>query len=296
MRIERDGLLRSETQPGISTPRTYSYTALGEVVIVNDPVTGSVTNSYDAATRRLLSVSDPLGRETTYDYHPGGSTGAGQIKGVRDAANNWTYFEYNLQGQLYRQWGVNTYPVEHQYDEAGRMISLKTFRTLPGAVNWASATWPNPPGGDVTQWVYDSPSGLLERKIYADAGAGAKTIIYAYDAGHFLDTKLNGRGQASDYTIDAAGRLRTVTYSDGAPSATLDYDRAGRLRSITDGSGTRTLAWNDRSQPLNESYTSGMLAGMSVNRTYDSQFRFGRLELKQSGVKGSIPQIRMFLR
>jgi hypothetical protein len=35
---------------------------------------------------------------------------------------------------------------------------------------------------------------------------------------------------------------------------------------------------------------------MSVNRTYDSQFRFGRLELKQSGVKGSIPQIRMFLR
>jgi RHS repeat-associated protein len=179
---------------------------------------------------------------------------------------------------------VNTYPVEHQYDEAGRMISLKTFRTLPGAVNWASATWPNPPGGDVTQWVYDSPSGLLERKIYADAGAGAKTIIYAYDAGHFLDTKLNGRGQASDYTIDAAGRLRTVTYSDGAPSATLDYDRAGRLRSITDGSGTRTLAWNDRSQPLNESYTSGMLAGMSVNRTYDSQFRLDRLELKQSGV------------
>jgi hypothetical protein len=57
--------------------------------------------------------------------------------------------------------------------------------------------------------------------------------------------KTNGCGQASDYTIDTAGGLRTVTYSD-APSATLDYDRIGRLRSMTDGSGTRTLTWNDR--------------------------------------------------
>ena len=63
----------------------------------------------------------------------------------------------------YRQWGVNTYPVEYAYDEAGRMISLKTFRTVPGAVNWDSVTWPNPSGGDVTQWGYDTASGLLEQ-------------------------------------------------------------------------------------------------------------------------------------
>jgi hypothetical protein len=201
-RVERDRLVRSETQPGISTPRTFAYTPFGEVQLVSDPVTGNVTNTYDTVTRRLLTVTDSLGRQGVYDYYAGGSTNAGRIKGIRDAATNWTYFAYTLGGQLFRQWGVNTYPVEHEYDEVGRMIKMTTFRTLPGAVNWASSTWPNPPGGDITEWVYDTPSGLLERKIYADAGAGSKTTVYTYDSGNFLDTKTNGRGQVSDYSTD----------------------------------------------------------------------------------------------
>jgi YD repeat-containing protein len=86
------------------------------------------------------------------------------------------------------------------------------------------------------------------------------------------------------YTVDPAGRLTGVTYLAGTLSVTLDYDRAGRLRSVKDGSGTRALAWNERDQALSESYSAGMLSGMSVNRSYDGQFRVERLELKQSGV------------
>lgn len=283
-RIERDGLLRAEMQPGINTPRSYAYTGLGEILVVNDPVVGSATNTYDAISRRLLSVTDHAGRQTVYDYYPAGGLGAGQVKGVRDAATNWTFFEYNLQGQLYRKWGVNTYPVEHQFDDAGRMTLMKTFRSLPGSVAWASSTWPNPPGGDVTQWVYDSQSGLLAQKIYADAGAGAKTTGYTYGPGGFLDAKTNGRGQVSDYTIDGAGRLTAVTYSDGTLPTTLTYDRAGRLRSIRDSSGTKTLTWNERDQLLSEVYTNSLLTGIAVSRTYDSQFRLEQLELVRSGV------------
>jgi hypothetical protein len=34
---------------------------------------------------------------------------------------------------------------------------------------------------------------------------------------------------------------------------------------------------------MDETYATGMLAGMSVNRTYDARFRIGRIELKQNG-------------
>src|SRR6266481_5525842 len=37
------------------------------------------------------------------------------------------------------------------------MTKIKTFRTAAGAVNWDSATWPNPSGDDVTQWVFSVP-------------------------------------------------------------------------------------------------------------------------------------------
>jgi len=281
--VVRDGLLRLETPPGISTPHTYSYTPLGELETVADPVTGNVTNAYEAVTRRLMSVTDSLARTTIYDYYPAGATNAGRLKGIQDANGNWTYFDYTPAGLLFRRWGANTYPIEQLYDGDGGMTNMMTFRTSGGPVNWAASTWPNPPPGDVTQWVYDQSSGLLERKICPDGGMGAKAVIYTYDAGHFLDTKTNGREQVADYTVDTAGRLRGISYSDGTPPVTLDYDRAGRLRSVADAAGTHNISWTDRDQTGDETYTAGLLSGVAVTRGYDTQFRLATLGLSLGG-------------
>ena len=119
----------------------------------------------------------------------------------------------------------------------------------------------------------------MERKIYADAGSGSKTNSYSYDSGNFPDAKTNAREQVADYTFDDAGRLRTVSYSDGTPSVTLDYDRGDRLRSAMDAVGTRMIGWTDRDQLGNESYTNGLLSGLTVTRGYDTQFRLSTLGL-----------------
>jgi len=283
--VQRDGRLRSETQPGITTPRTYTYTAFGETATVSDPVTGNLTYAYDPTTRRLSSVTDSLTRETDYSYYPAVSANAGRIKGTRDAAGNWTYFDYFPAGQIYRQWGVNNYPVQYQYNEAGNMTQMKTFRTAPGTVDWSSSTWPNPPGGDITQWNYDDAhSGLLQSKVYPNGGSGQKTVSYTYNSGNFLLTKVNGRLQTITYGFDTLEQLKTLTYSDGTPSATLDYDRAGRLDSVVDAAGTHSVSWTDRDQMEDENYTAGLLSGASVNRVYDSEFRLNRIELAQAGV------------
>lgn len=208
-------------------------------------------------------------------------TGAGQVKGVRDAATNWTYFEYNLLGKVARQWGINVYPVEHKYD--GRLTNMITFRTLPGAVAWTNSVWPNPSGGDVTQWVYDGPSGLLERKVYANGGSGSQTNAYTYTSGNFLNIVTNGRGQTIDYDFNTLGLLTNIVCSDGSTATSLKYDRTGRLQTIADASGSLAFTWDNRDQPLTETYTNGLLNSMGIVRTFDSQFRLQRFELKKGG-------------
>ena len=54
---------------------------------------------------------------------------------------------------------------------------------------------------------------------------------------------------------------------------TFTYDRRGRLVSVVDGAGTRTLAYNDMSQMLTESWSGGPLTGKGITITYDSYSR-----------------------
>ena len=75
-------------------------------------------------------------------------------------------------------------------------------------------------------------------------------------------------------------KSRTDPFSDdGTPSVALDYDRGGRLRSATDAAGTRSIGWTERDQIGNESYTNGLLSGMTVTRGYDTQFRLSTLAI-----------------
>ena len=83
------------------------------------------------------------------------------------------------------------------------------------------------------------------------------------------------------YGYNTAGDLYTVTYSDSTPGLTYTYDRRGRPATVTQGSGaTATLAFNDPSQLLTESYSgTHPLAGLTVTNTYDQYLRRSQLSL-----------------
>ena len=76
------------------------------------------------------------------------------------------------------------------------------------------------------------------------------------------------------YAYNSAGDLYTISYSDTTPGVTLLYDRSGRPKSITDASGARTLTYHVSGQLGTETYTSGLLNGLSVTRDFDSYYRF----------------------
>ena len=73
-----------------------------------------------------------------------GSTGAGGGWGTCDV----THTEYDVQGRVTNTWGA-TYPVAYAYDGFGRMSEMHTWRQEGGTP-------------DVTRWLYDEATGLLE--------------------------------------------------------------------------------------------------------------------------------------
>lgn len=70
-----------------------------------------------------------------------------------DALGNAVTNAYDVLGQRVAASGA-TYPVTHGYDTAGRMTALSTTRS--------GTAW------DMTSWLYDTATGVVTNKVYAD--------------------------------------------------------------------------------------------------------------------------------
>jgi hypothetical protein len=80
------------------------------------------------------------------------------------------------------------------------------------------------------------------------------------------------RGILTTYNTNAVGDVIGVTYSDNTTSnVTYTLDRLGRRTTIIDAGGTHNFIYNDANLPLSETNSGGLLAGLSLTNTYDSQ-------------------------
>jgi RHS repeat-associated protein len=80
---------------------------------------------------------------------------------------------------------------------------------------------------DITQWLYDTPTGLLTNKLYAD-NLGPS---YTYTPDGKLETRNWARGVTTTYSYtNTTGELIGITYSDSTPAVSFAYDRLGRQK------------------------------------------------------------------
>ena len=76
------------------------------------------------------------------------------------------------------------------------------------------------------------------------------------------------------YSYNDAGELSGVDYSDGTADVTYGYNRRGQQTSIAQSGGlTTTFTFNDAGAVLTESYSGGVLNGLSVTNAYDQYLR-----------------------
>jgi RHS repeat-associated protein len=239
---------------------TYSYDGHGRVLRQTDARNGATGFTYDAADQIRTSKAPPAAsgvpaQTTAYDYD-----GQGRVIQTSLPGDALVHHEYFPTGELKKQYGAQTYPVEYTYDTQGRIKTLHA-------------------GTGTTTWNYDSERGWLNEKLYDDANGPS----YTYTSTGRLQTRRWARGVTSTYGYDNAGELSGVTYSDSTPTVTYIRDRQNRITNVTDAAGDHILTYGPADQLGSDTIAGGLLDGVALISGYDGFQRRNTLEYKQNG-------------
>jgi len=108
-------------------------------------------------------------------------------------------------------------------------------------------------------WLYDSVTGLLTNKVYADG----KGTAYGYTASGRLATRAWARGVTTGYAYDAFGQITGIDYSDATPDVAFAYDRLGRMTSATTPVSTNLFEY------AGFDLVAETQNGVTITRSYD---------------------------
>ena len=198
------------SHPDPATPvrtTTYTYNALGKVLTVTDPNNRVTTYSYYSDTAFTGADPDAIGHTV------------GDLQSITNPAGHITSFT--------------------QYDKAGRVrqsvdakgITTDTTYTPRG---WVSSTAITPPGGVArsTGYSYDA-TGQLKVVTQPDGS----TVTYSYDAAHRLIGIKDAHGNEVAYTLDNAGNRTAEQIKDPAGvlqrSISRSFDALNRLQQVS---------------------------------------------------------------
>ncbi|MEI7733195.1 MAG: RHS repeat-associated core domain-containing protein [Verrucomicrobiota bacterium] len=233
---------------------SYGFDEFARPWLLTDARAGTRTNWFDNLNRvwKTATPAPAAGQAsqvTTHEFNERGQVwkttlpDGGVITNLVDA-----------RGLTRTNFGARTYPAGYGYDLDGRMSSLTTF----GAAGAATALW-----------NYDSESGYLTSKRYADS----RGTDYTYSPGGQLTSRTWARGITTYYTNNLVGQITDIDYSGGASNVALTLDRQGKVKTVVQGDMMTTLTYNDAGQLLTESHCGGILNGVTVSNTFSSAQR-----------------------
>ena len=228
---------------------TYAYDPFGRQIAHTDGRGNTTHTEYNSHGQRSASI-DALGNRTTYVYDQFGNLAA-----VTNPLGNAIVYEYDLRGRRTSEGGA-TYPVRYTYDVFGNKTTMTTYRDEASGI------------GDTTTWLYDTATGFMTNKVYADG----KGPTYTYTAGGRLSTRTWARGIVTTYTYDEWGNRVNTAYSDDTHSIALAYDAMGRQVRTEDAAGVTTFGYDVYGQSTNETVV-GVAGTNVIERYYDA---FGR--------------------
>ncbi len=249
---------------------TFAYDGLGRMTVMTDARGNQSTTTYYSNSPLKQSTKDGTGQiVASYGYDA-----LGRVVWQSDALNYVTRTSFTLRGQVHRQWGSGTYPVEFGYETTfGDKTTQSTFR---GGSGWDGASWPGTTGtADTTTWGFDTNTGSLVSKTDPQG----RTVTQTYNLRGQTVTTTLARGVVTTYSYDSqTGDLLGTSYSDGVtPSVTYTYGRRGAIATVADGAGTRTFGY-DSSKPwrLNSEALGSYYGGRHLTYLYEGSGAIGR--------------------
>lgn len=243
----RGGFLAWEQPHSAVPPTKYTLDGLGRAVQIDkDGGANTQTIEYDPIFGKP-SLSTTWGTEGSHvvslEYYGPTERGPGEVPGMikKQSTNGLeTFYRWNPRGQIVAVWGA-TSPVKHDYDDAGRLWKMHTYRTDPGT---DPAAWPV---GDVTEWVYYPGTMALQTK----KDAAGKGPLYEYDPRGWLSKRTLARSFGggplfASYEHNYLGELYATSYNDNGvtPHVSISRDAKGRLVGVLDGTGNWTYSYD----------------------------------------------------
>lgn len=212
---DRNNRLVSEWIVGDPAAATFTYDAFGNKLTHKDRVGNTISYSYAAFGREVVTTS-PEGVVTTRRFNE-----HGQVSEVVDGRGQKTTYEYDLDGLLLRVTdpaGTST----TAYDRVGQVIESVDAN------------------GNKTVFEYDPVGRVVKRLV--DPNGLAITTTYEYDAKGQQVRSTDPTGMVTEVTYDLNGRKIKVTVDAGEGRLNLvtmhEYDALGRVVKITEGVGT----------------------------------------------------------
>lgn len=273
--ILSDGILAHfKDCTGIVSHYTCHFNESGKRVTRTDARNNTVTVEQDISGRTVKEI-DAVGNTTITAYDI--ATGLPAV--VTDALGHTVCYSYDGRGRKIGEYGTGIQPALYAYDDADNLVSLTTFRALKETIDSDPADRMD---GDTTVWHYDTATGLLLSKTYADG----TSENYSYDALNRLEYSIDARSITAQRTYAfLTGELVSIIFDDETttktPSITYAYNHLGMVVSITDGSGMRTFDYNQYNEL--ESETTDGLVGSTLTNSFDALGRAGGYSLAYGG-------------
>lgn len=258
-------LARVDSSAGGSV--TAQYSAWNDLVQGTDPGGGQYELQYETDLDRLVSLADPLGNVTQFEYDS-----AGNLTGRIDASGQRHSFVSDSAGHVTQETNRRGQPTSYVYDLQGRLTRVReadgTTTEVSYDSHWNVATITDDSGQ--TQFGYD----LADRLVRITYPSG-RYLQYTYDSGGRRSRMADASGFAVNYAYDAVGRLARLSEDDGTAIVAYGYDSTGRVARKDLGNGTYTTYAYDASGNLlhliNYAGTGGVES--QFDYTYDAAGR-----------------------
>lgn len=226
------GLVKAVVGPrtDVADVTKYTYRMVDDASCVSSPVTcpyrkgdlwkitdalGHVTEtlSYDGAGRPL-SVKDPAGTITQYEYHPRGWLTATKVRGADDSTESddrITRMAYWPDGSLKQVTQPDGSSISYRYDATHRLVEV------------ADAA------GNTIEYVLDNAGNRIAENTRDPAGTLTRTLSRLFNARGELVTQADASANPTDFAYDSNGNNTSVTDALGRVTQN-EYDPLNRLK------------------------------------------------------------------
>lgn len=300
---DSDGYAVTTSYDNIDRPMTITYPdTTTRQFRYNDNVTGAMlldltgikdrrgrwTYKYYNGNRKIIKITDPLGRNTLFDWCM-----CGALNSITDGNSHVTTFVRDVQGRVTSKTFADTKSITYTYE-----ASISRLKSMTDAKN------------QTTSYQYFADNDLKQIS-YTNAQIATPTVNFTYDPNYNrIATMVDGTG-TTNYTYNAitgltspgAGQLQSVagplvsstityTYDElgrqlseavNGTAASQTYDSLGRIETVTNPLGSFTNSYVANSNRLQ---TVALPNGQLANYSYFSNAADKRLQTIQNTAAG----------